>query len=141
MNILKLKYFLALTLTLGMFNFDIVAQDEDDVEEVIVTGTRILNDEFSSSSPVTIISEEDILSGGNASVDEFLKYTPAFTGYQLGTSTNNGGDGSRKVDLRGLGFNRTLVLVNSRRVIGDVGGDGAVDIGGRIAGKRRAMVT
>ena len=93
-NILKLKYFLALTLTLGLFNFDIVAQDEDDVEEVIVTGSRILNDEFSSSSPVTIISEEDILSGGNASVDEFLKYTPAFTGYQLGTSTNNGGDGS-----------------------------------------------
>ena len=95
MNILKLKYFLALTLTLGLFNFDIVAQDEDDVEEVIVTGSRILNDEFSSSSPVTIISEEDILSGGNASVDEFLKYTPAFTGYQLGTATNNGGDGSR----------------------------------------------
>ena len=131
MNILKLKYFLALTLTLGLFNIDIVAQDaEEDVEEVIVTGSRILNDEFSSSSPVTIISEEDILAGGNASVDEFLKYTPAFTGYQLGTSTNNGGDGSRKVDLRGLGFNRTLVLVNSRRVIGDVGGDGAVDVGG-----------
>ena len=41
MNILKLKYFLALTLTLGLFNFDIVAQDEDDVEEVIVTGSRI----------------------------------------------------------------------------------------------------
>ena len=131
MNILKLKYFLALTLTFGLFNLDIVAQDtEEDVEEVIVTGSRLLNDEFSSSSPVTIISEEDILSGGNASVDEFLKYTPAFTGYQLGTSTNNGGDGSRKVDLRGLGFNRTLVLVNSRRVIGDVGGDGAVDVGG-----------
>ena len=131
MNILKLKHFLALTLTLGLFNIDIVAQDaEEDVEEVIVTGSRILNDEFSSSSPVTIISEEDILAGGNASVDEFLKYTPAFTGFQLGTSTNNGGDGSRKVDLRGLGFNRTLVLVNSRRVIGDVGGDGAVDVGG-----------
>ena len=131
MNILKLRYFLALTLTLGLFNFEIFAQDsDDDVEEVVVTGSRILNDEFASSSPVTIISDEDILAGGNASVDEFLKYTPAFTGYQLGTSTNNGGDGSRKVDLRGLGFNRTLVLVNSRRVIGDVGGDGAVDIGG-----------
>ena len=130
MNILKLRNFLALSLTLGLFNFEIFAQDsDDDVEEVVVTGSRILNDEFASSSPVTIISDEDILAGGNASVDEFLKYTPAFTGYQLGTSTNNGGDGSRKVDLRGLGFNRTLVLVNSRRVIGDVGGDGAVDIG------------
>ena len=44
MNILKLKHFLALTLTLGLFNIDIVAQDaEEDVEEVIVTGSRILN--------------------------------------------------------------------------------------------------
>jgi len=94
MNILKLRYFLALTLTLGLFNFEIFAQDsDDDVEEVVVTGSRILNDEFASSSPVTIISDEDILAGGNASVDEFLKYTPAFTGYQLGTYTNNGGDG------------------------------------------------
>ena len=89
------KYFLALTLVVGLFNLDLIAQDsEEDVEEVVVTGSRILNDEFTSSSPITIISEDDILSGGNASVDEFLKYTPAFTGYQLGTSTNNGGDGS-----------------------------------------------
>ena len=124
---------MALVLSVGFFNLNLIAQDssaDEDVEEVVVTGSRVNNDEFSSSSPVTIISTDDILSGGNASVDEYLKYTPAFTGYQQGTSTNNGGDGSRKVDLRGLGFNRTLVLVNSKRVIGDVGGDGAVDIGG-----------
>ena len=117
-------------LLLVAFNTNVFAQDDDNVEEVIVTGSKITKDEFSSSSPITIITEEDILSAGNASVDEYLKYTPAFTGYQLGTSTNNGGDGSRKVDLRGLGFNRTLVLLNGKRTIGDIGGDGAVDIGG-----------
>ena len=117
-------------LSLVAFNTNVFAQDDDNVEEVIVTGSKITKDEFSSSSPITIITEEDILSAGNASVDEYLKYTPAFTGYQLGTSTNNGGDGSRKVDLRGLGFNRTLVLLNGKRTIGDIGGDGAVDIGG-----------
>jgi iron complex outermembrane receptor protein len=117
-------------LSLVAFNTSVFAQDDDNVEEVIVTGSKITKDEFSSSSPITIITEEDILSAGNASVDEYLKYTPAFTGYQLGTSTNNGGDGSRKVDLRGLGFNRTLVLLNGKRTIGDIGGDGAVDIGG-----------
>ena len=117
-------------LSLVAFNTNVFAQDDDNVEEVIVTGSKIIKDEFSSSSPITIITEEDILSAGNASVDEYLKYTPAFTGYQLGTSTNNGGDGSRKVDLRGLGFNRTLVLLNGKRTIGDIGGDGAVDIGG-----------
>jgi iron complex outermembrane receptor protein len=119
-----------LALSLVVFNTDVIAQDDDNVEEVVVTGSKITKDEFSSSSPITIITEEDILNAGNASVDEYLKYTPAFTGYQLGTSTNNGGDGSRKVDLRGLGFNRTLVLVNGKRTIGDIGGDGAVDIGG-----------
>ena len=117
-------------LSLVAFNTNVFAQDDDNVEEVIVTGSKITKDEFSSSSPITIITEEDILSAGNASVDEYLKYTPAFTGDQLGTSTNNGGDGSRKVDLRGLGFNRTLVLLNGKRTIGDIGGDGAVDIGG-----------
>ena len=123
--------FAVLVLTFGLFNANVVAQDDadSDVEEVVVTGSKIAKDGFSSSSPLLIISEEDIMDAGNASVDEYLKYTPAFTGYQLGTSTNNGGDGSRKVDLRGLGFNRTLVLVNGHRVIGDVGGDGAVDIG------------
>ena len=104
-----------LALSFVVFNTNVFAQDEsddDNVEEVVVTGSKISKDEFSSSSPITIITSEDILSAGNASVDEYLKYTPAFTGYQLGTSTNNGGDGSRKVDLRGLGFNRTLVLLN-----------------------------
>ena len=122
---------MTLVLSVGFFNLNLIAQDDsdDDVEEVVVTGSKIAKDGFSSSSPVLIISEEDILNAGNASIDEYLKYTPAFTGYQLGTSTNNGGDGSRKIDLRGLGFNRTLVLVNGHRVIGDVGGDGAVDIG------------
>ena len=129
----KREYYLlsVLALSFGLFNPDLVAQEDsdDDVEEVVVIGSKIAKDGFSSSSPLLIISDEDILDAGNASIDEYLKYTPAFTGYQLGTSTNNGGDGSRKIDLRGLGFNRTLVLVNGHRVIGDVGGDGAVDIG------------
>ena len=129
----KREYYLlsVLALSFGLFNPDLVAQEDsdDDVEEVVVIGSKIAKDGFSSSSPLLIISDEDILDSGNASIDEYLKYTPAFTGYQLGTSTNNGGDGSRKIDLRGLGFNRTLVLVNGHRVIGDVGGDGAVDIG------------
>ena len=60
MNILKLRNFLALTLTLGLFNFEIFAQDSDDDSKKCCY-SRILNDEFASSSPVTIISDEDIL--------------------------------------------------------------------------------
>ncbi|NVK55161.1 MAG: TonB-dependent receptor [Alteromonadaceae bacterium] len=99
------------------------------VERISVTGSRIMKSEFSSSSPISSFGDEDIEMSGVASIDEFLKDVPAFTGYQMGTSTNNGSDsGQKKIDMRGLGFNRTLVLVNGRRMIGDVNGDGAVDL-------------
>ena len=121
-----------LALSLVVFNTNVFAQDEsddDNVEEVVVTGSKIKKDEFASSSPLDIVSAEEILESGAASIDEYLKFTPAFTGYQLGTTTNNGGNGSRELSLRGLGSTATLVLINGRRTIGDVSGTGAVDVG------------
>ena len=107
-----------------------LAQGEGElIEEVFITGSRITRDEFSSSSPLASFDAGDLRDSGVASVDEFLKDVPAFTGYQMGTSTNNGSDqGQKKIDMRGLGFNRTLVLINGRRQIGDVNDDGAVDL-------------
>lgn len=107
------------------------AQDsEQSIEEVVVTGSRIARDEFTSSSPISVFDVTDITKAGNASLDEFLKDVPAFTGFQLGTSTNNGGDGTKKIDMRGLEFKRTLVLINGRRQISDMTtADGGVDIG------------
>jgi iron complex outermembrane receptor protein len=113
-----------------LFNTNTAAQDSDsNVEEVVVTGSKIKKDEFASSSPLDIVSAEEILESGAASIDEYLKFTPAFTGYQLGTTTNNGGNGARELSLRGLGSTATLVLINGRRTIGDVSGSGAVDVG------------
>jgi iron complex outermembrane recepter protein len=97
-------------------------------DTIVVTGSRIQRDEFSSSSPISAFDRTDVELSGTVSVDEFLLQIPAFTGFQQTTATNNGGDGQKKVDLRGLGFNRTLVLINGRRQIGDVNGDGAVDL-------------
>ena len=108
---------------------DDASTDEVMLEEIVVTGSRIARQGFSSSSPLAVFDEQDITLSGNSSVDEFLKYVPQFTGYQMGKSTNNGSDqGQTKIDVRGLGFNRTLVLVNGRRTIGDATYDGAVDI-------------
>lgn len=105
------------------------AQDEAMMEEVVVTGSRIKRDGFGSNSPLSVFDAEQIGLSGVASIDEFLKDIPAFTGYQMGSSTNNGSDeGRKKIDLRGLGFERTLVLINGRRTIGDASGDGAVDL-------------
>jgi len=96
------------------------AQEDEVLEEIITTGSRIARNEFTSSSPITVIDGDDVAMSGVASIDEFLKDVPAFTGYQMGSSTNNGSaQGQKHLDLRGLGFNRTLVLVNGRRMIGD----------------------
>ena len=98
------------------------------VEEVVVTGSRIQKSGFDSSSPISVYDSDDVMMAGNASLDEFLKEIPQITGFQLGASTNNGSDGNTKVELRGLGFNRTLTLINGRRTVGDASGDGAVDL-------------
>ncbi|MCV2883141.1 TonB-dependent receptor [Aestuariibacter sp. AA17] len=98
------------------------------VEKISITGSRIVREEFASSSAISVFDAEDLKNSGVTSIDEFLKFTPAVSGFQLGATTNNGNDGQRKVDLRGLGFNRTLVLINGRRQIGDLNDDGAVDL-------------
>ena len=108
------------------------AQEEEVLEEIVVTGSRIAKDEFSSPAPISVFSAEDFMNSGVVSVDEFLKDIPAFTGFQFGTSTNNGNIGTKSVDLRGLGNKRTLILVNGRRQVGSFIGSnsdvGAVDL-------------
>lgn len=101
-------------------------------EEIFVTGSRIGRNAFDSSSPIDVFTSEDFKVSGATSVDEFLKEIPAFTGFQYGTSTNNGNNGVKMVDLRGCGVKRTLTLINGRRQVGAfVGGPsevGAVDL-------------
>ncbi len=129
--LIALGLFTSVAISAVVYAQDIETGDESDVllEEVIVTGSRIVRDGYSSSSPLAVFDEKDITLAGNSSVDEFLKYIPQFTGFQMGKSTNNGSiTGQTKIDVRGLGFNRTLVLVNGHRTIGDATGDGAVDI-------------
>ena len=109
----------------------VVAQ-EGLVEEVYVTGSRIARSGFDYAAPVDIYTAEDIAKSSATSIDEFLMKTPTFSGFQYGTSTNNGNNGVKMVDMRGLGTKRTLVLINGRRTVGSfIGGSlevGAVDL-------------
>ena len=113
----------------GTVNAQEAEESAKSVERISVTGSRIIRAEFDSASPIAVFDSKDLSKAGVTGVDEFLKDVPAFTGYQMGTSTNNGSaEGQKKIDMRGLGFNRTLVLINGRRMIGDASGDGAVDL-------------
>ena len=96
------------------------AQDAADesamVEEVVVTGTRIKSDDgFGATSPVTVVTAETIANLGFVNIEQVLNSLPSIETSQ-NANISNGSTGTASVDLRGLGTNRTLVLVNGRRM-------------------------
>ncbi len=92
------------------------------VEEFVVTGSRIVRNGYSAPTPVTVVSTEAILAGSPvANVSSYLNTLPVFSGsITPGTSitgTQTGNTRVNSVNLRGLGPNRTLVLVDGQRVV------------------------
>ncbi|MFT2091343.1 TonB-dependent receptor domain-containing protein [Paraglaciecola sp. 2405UD69-4] len=97
-----------------------LAQDaetaEASVEKISVTGSRIQRANLTAKSPVFEFSGEEFVVSGNLNIEQKLAELPS-TLPSFGASSNNPGDGTARVDLRGLGTSRTLVLVNGRRWI------------------------
>ena len=96
----------------------LVFAQEDDVlvEEVLVTGTRITTqDGFGATSPVTVVTAENIQNLGFVNIDQVLTSLPSIETSQ-NANISNGSTGTASIDLRGIGVNRTLVLVNGRRM-------------------------
>ncbi len=95
--------------------------EEDKVERVVVTGSRLRKNEFTSSSPIQIITREDsTLEGLNDTADILQSSSTAAGSQQINNTFSAfvvpGGTGANTISLRGLGANRTLVLVNGRRL-------------------------
>jgi outer membrane receptor protein involved in Fe transport len=104
-----------------------VAQEQDQaaasgeqLETVIVTGTRIRRQDYEASAPVVTLSEQSFAKVGTQQIETVLNELP-----QLVPNPSNGGQAN--VDLRGLGTNRTLVLLDGARLVGS-GPGGAVDL-------------
>jgi iron complex outermembrane recepter protein len=92
------------------------------VEEVVVTGSRLQTPNETSISPVTSVTATDIAATGLTRTEDILNNLPmVFAG--MNSTTSNGADGTASIDLRGLGNQRTLVLVDGRR-LGPGTGDG-----------------
>jgi outer membrane receptor protein involved in Fe transport len=117
----------------------VLAQDQDrddatELETIVVTGSRIRRVDAETASPVFVLDRDDIERTGAPTVGDFLQDFPAISGGATATSpqvNNGGGTGASTVDLRGLGVNRTLVLLNGRRVVTTNGGStslGGVDV-------------
>lgn len=92
-----------------------VAQD-DQQDEIIVTGSRIARPELTATSPLTVVNPDDVKLQGSTRIEDVLNSLPSVAASQAST-LSNGADGTASVDLRGLGTARTLTLVNGRRLI------------------------
>jgi outer membrane receptor protein involved in Fe transport len=87
-----------------------------EVSEVIVTGSRIPQPNLTSVSPVTMVTNKDIkLSGINRTEDLINQLPQAFS--DQGSGVSNGGTGTASVSLRNMGPQRTLILIDGRRVL------------------------
>ena len=99
-------------------------------EEVItVTGSLIDRKEIDTPSPISVVDRQKLESAGITNVGDILQKLPS-QGNALNDQNNNGGDGSVRINLRSLGDQRTLVLLNGRRMVASgLGADASVDIG------------
>ena len=125
----------SIAFTLSLMSTMISAQEV--IEEVVVTGSRIANTNENSSQPIGSVSEEAISSSGQFDISEVLNDSPALLNSTSATNSldiaaGNLADtlnfGGSALDLRGLGYKRTLTLVNGRRHVSGIEGTGAVDI-------------
>ncbi len=100
--------------------------DEDDIpdadeDRIVVTGSRIRKNSFTSTSPLQTIDAETVADLGLIDIQDVLQNTTVVQGVQLDQQFNanfvsNAGPGGSAVSLRGLGADRTLLLINGRRV-------------------------
>lgn len=110
-----------------------LAQEEEEAEgeaeRIVVTGSRIRRDEFTSASPLQVLNTQEAVRLGVSTVTDLLQQTTIAAGRQIDLTINTnsgnsnateappeGGVGSSNINLRGLGPERTLILLNGRRL-------------------------
>ena len=102
-------------------------------EEMVVTGSRIRRKDLTTPAPVTVVTRQQFETSGKMTIGDFLQTMPEqgnAPNFQLNTGgINYGADGTTRINLRSLGIQRTLVLVNGRRVVpGGLGASASVDL-------------
>ena len=120
----------AMTISLVFSAMNALAQDtkpaadstDDSLQEVVVTGSRIASANLTSTSPIQVVTAKEIQLSGKTDISDILFQLPQNFNNSLGqdfsnnTSGLSSAGGLTTADLRGLGPQRTLVLVNGRRL-------------------------
>lgn len=101
------------------------------VADIVVTGSRITRSGFSAPTPTTVVGLADIQKAAPANIADFVNQLPQLSGSSTTRTGNNntstGTNGLNTLNLRSLGSNRTLVLLDGRRVVASAV-NSAVDI-------------
>ena len=84
-------------------------------EDIVVTGSRIARPNLTSNSPIAVVTGEQTVENADITLDTFLNTLPQVNPAGTSTSNNPGNGGQSNVNLRGLGSNRNLVLIDGRR--------------------------
>ena len=109
---------------------DLVQDDEAAIEQMVVTGSRIKRTGLTAPTPVTVLGAEQLSLSGETNLGNLLNQLPALgSTFSSASSTGFiGTTGLNLLDLRRLGTDRTLVLVDGRRHVGSVDASASVDI-------------
>jgi iron complex outermembrane receptor protein len=97
------------------------------VSEVIVTGSRISRRDYVSESPITTVTAESVARAGSPTVETVLNQMPQVSPSASASANFTSRAAQASVDLRGMGQQRTLVLLDGRRMQPS-GSDGTVDL-------------
>jgi outer membrane receptor protein involved in Fe transport len=92
------------------------AAADDEVAEIVVTGSRIPQPNLTSVSPVAVVGAEEVKLQGTTRIEDLVNSLPQAFG-NFGGNLSNGATGAATVNLRNMGNQRTLVLIDGRRLL------------------------
>ena len=113
-SIRRAVHYALLTSATAAVSMPVFAADQT-IQEVVVTGSRIAQPNLETTSPVTQVTAEDVITQGVTKIEDLVNQLPQAFAAQNATVAN-GSTGTATVNLRGLGSARTLVLVDGRRL-------------------------
>ncbi|MEE3623623.1 TonB-dependent receptor [Nitrospirillum sp. BR 11752] len=88
----------------------------DDLQEIVVTGSRIKQANLTTASPLTTVGQQELQYQGTTNIENALNRLPQVTA-DSNENGSNGSDGTARVNLRNLGSNRNLVLIDGQRML------------------------
>ena len=93
-------------------------QKASTLQTVVVTGSHIRRVDLETASPVVTIDRAAIQASGKLTLGDLVQQLPSMTGGNVNPQVNNsGGKGNSTINLRGMGSNRTLILVDGQRLL------------------------